>query len=136
MAVTTRKHAKALRANMTDAERRLWYLLRAHRLDGIKFRRQVPIGRYVADFACISRNLIIEVDGGQHAESETDAKRTNWLEGRGFRVLRFWNNEVLQNSNGVLEVILGAALAASPSPVPSLRDGPPSPLRGEGTNES
>jgi len=106
-------------------------------LSGLKFKRQVPIGPYVADFACMGRKLLIEVDGGQHAENQADAERMKWLEGRGFRVLRFWNNEVLRNTDGVLEVISNAVLAARPSPGASLRDAPPSPLRGEGTtNES
>lgn len=132
-----RDQAKALRANMTDAERRLWYLLRAHRLRGIKFKRQVPIRRYVADFACLDRKLLIEVNGSQHAGNEADVERTKWLEDQGFRVLRFWNNEVLKNTNGVLEAILSAVIAARPSPGASLCDAPPSPRRGEGTtNES
>ncbi|MET0968321.1 MAG: endonuclease domain-containing protein, partial [Tardiphaga sp.] len=122
-----RDFAKSLRTNMTDAERRLWYRLRAHRLDGIKFKRQVPIGRYVVDFACISRNLIIEVDGGQHAERETDIQRTKWLEGRGFRVLRFWNNEVLSNTDGVLEVIVEHLGHSSPAPSPGAPIVPPPP---------
>jgi very-short-patch-repair endonuclease len=96
----------------------------------------VPIGPFVVDFAYMGRKLVIEVDGGQHADSDTDTRRTKWLEGRGFRVLRFWNNEVLRNTDGVLEVILNAVHAARPSPGTSLRDAPPSPLRGEGTNES
>jgi very-short-patch-repair endonuclease len=132
-----RDNAKALRANMTDAERRLWYLLRAHRFQDIKFKRQVPVGPYIVDFACMGQKLAIEVDGGQHADNDADVQRTKWLEGRGFRVLRFWNNEVLENTNGVLEVISNAVFAARPSPGTSLRDAPPSPLRGEGTtNES
>src|SRR6185369_16364763 len=104
---------------MTDAERRLWYHLRAHRFDGQKFKRQVPIGSYVADFACLGRKLIIEVDGGQHSDSAADIGRDRYLESLAFRVLRFWNNDVLRNTAGVLEMIV-AALEIAPSPA-SLR---------------
>jgi very-short-patch-repair endonuclease len=125
-----RRQAKALRANMTNAERRLWYLLRAHRFNGVKIKRQAPIGPYIVDFVSFERRLIFEVDGGQHADSEADGRRTRWLEGEGFRVLRFWNNEVLSNTSGVLETILSAV--ADPSPGTPLRGAPPSPARGEG----
>jgi very-short-patch-repair endonuclease len=121
--------AKKLRVNMTDAERRLWYRLRGHRFDGNKFKRQVPIGPYIVDFACLNRKLVVEADGGQHNENQHDDARDAYLRREGFRVLRFWNNDVLSNTEGVLEVILGA-LEESPSPG-SLRL-PPSPLRGEG----
>ena len=94
--------ARRLRGNMTDAERRLWYHLRAHRFDGNKIKRQVPIGLYIVDFACLGRKLIIEVDGGQHAESQSDVARDAYLEREGFRVLRFWNNDVIENMEGVL----------------------------------
>jgi very-short-patch-repair endonuclease len=127
----TLRYAKALRANMTEAERRLWYLLRAHRFKEVKFKRQAPIGRYIVDFVSFERRLVVEVDGGQHAESDADGRRTRWLEDQGFRVVRFWNNEVLNNASGVLDTILFAI--TNPSPGPSLRDGPPSPTRGEGT---
>jgi len=100
--------AKALRSNMTEAERRLWYFLRAHRFKGTKFKRQAMIGKYIVDFVCFERSLVIEVDGGQHADSEADRVRTRWLENQGFRVLRFWNNEVLKNIIGVLETIVTA----------------------------
>ena len=119
---------------MTEAERRLWYYLRAHRFAGMKFRRQALVGPYVVDFASLWKNLIIEVDGGQHADSESDQRRTRWLEDQGFRILRFWNNEVLSNTRGVLEVIMIAA--TNPSPGTSLRDAPPSPTRGEGNSHS
>jgi very-short-patch-repair endonuclease len=88
--------ARKLRKQMTDAERRLWYLLRAHRFGGVKFNRRVPIGPYVVDFVCFNRKLIIEADGGQHADSPGDRRRDEWLRGEGFRVLRFWNNDVLK----------------------------------------
>jgi len=96
----TRSHAKALRANMTEAERRLWYFLRSHRFAGMKFKRQALIGRYIVDFVSFQRRLVVEVDGGQHADSEADLPRTRWLEDQGFRILRFWNNEVLSNKPG------------------------------------
>ena len=89
----TRSHAKALRANMTEAGRRLWYFLRAHRFAGMKFKRQALIGRYIVDFVSFQRRLVDEVDGGQHADSEADLRRTRWLEDQGFRIVRFWNNE-------------------------------------------
>jgi very-short-patch-repair endonuclease len=92
--------AKALRSNMTDAERRLWYFLRAHRFRGTKFKRQATIGKYIVDFVCFEKHLVIEVDGGQHADSMADQQRTRWLEDQGFRVLRFWNNDVLKNTSG------------------------------------
>ncbi|MBC7580097.1 MAG: endonuclease domain-containing protein [Tardiphaga sp.] len=129
-----REFAKSLRANMTDAERRLWYRLRAHRLQGIKFKRQIPIGQYVADFARMERKWLVEVDGGQHAESDSDVERTKWLEDRGFRILRFWNNEVVNETDAVLEIILAAVVVAGPSPgAPG--GAPPSPRRGEGKEE-
>jgi very-short-patch-repair endonuclease len=112
------ERARTLRKNATDAERRLWRHLRDKQLDGFRFRRQVPIGRYVADFACLSARLVVEVDGGQHAERlDYDGERTEWLEARGFRVLRFWNNDVLGNTEGVIEQIL-AELHAAPHPGP------------------
>src|SRR5215213_8782374 len=98
--------ARRLRRNQTDAERTLWFRLRDRRLGGLKFRRQVPIDHYVVDFCCESARLIVELDGGQHAEQvEKDKARAAALEARGYLVLRFWNNEVLQNTHGVLEVI-------------------------------
>ncbi len=98
--------ARKLRKNATDAELRLWRELRHRRL-GVRIRRQVPLGTYIVDFLCFSPKVIIEVDGGQHAESEADRVRDRYLEAEGFRVLRFWNTEVLGNLNGVLERIDG-----------------------------
>ena len=98
-----------MRANQTEAETRLWQRLRDRRLAGAKFRRQAPIGPYIADFISLEAKLIVEIDGGQHAENAAaDAARTAWLEDRGFRVLRFWNNDTLANTDGVVEEILAA----------------------------
>jgi very-short-patch-repair endonuclease len=98
--------ARTLRQNLTDAERRLWSRLRGRQLDGCRFRRQAPLGPYVVDFVCFAARLVIEVDGGQHSSrAEEDAERSSWLEANGFHVLRFWNNEVHGNLEGVLETI-------------------------------
>jgi len=111
------KHfARQLRRNMTDAERMLWHHLRAHRLGGQKFRRQQPLGPYVLDFVHFGARLIIEADGGQHSESQHDALRDAWLKGQGFRVLRFWNNDILLNTEGVLAVIFEAVASSPLSP--------------------
>jgi len=103
-----RQLARRLRRTMTDAERRLWSHLRNRTLCGYKFRRQAPIGPYVADFACMERRLIVEVDGGQHSACVADALRTMALQAEGYRVLRFWNNDVLLQTPAVLEQILAA----------------------------
>jgi very-short-patch-repair endonuclease len=101
--------ARRLRKNPTDAETRLWWRLRQKQLGGFRFRRQVPLGPYVADFVCLAEKLVVEVDGGQHAEQvEHDEARTAWLAANGLRVLRFWNNDVLGNMDGVLQTILDA----------------------------
>jgi very-short-patch-repair endonuclease len=98
--------AKALRTNFTDTERLLWKYLRAKQMQGCKFRRQEPIGSYIVDFVCQEKRIVIEVDGGQHStENKRDNERDKWLKGQGYKVLRFWNNEVLANTEGVLEVI-------------------------------
>jgi very-short-patch-repair endonuclease len=102
------RQARALRLTMTDAERRLWACLRGRRLVGYKFRRQHPLGRFVVDFACIEHRLVIEADGGQHCESWANERRTVWLERRGWRVLRFWNLDILAHTEGVQEMILEA----------------------------
>ncbi len=99
-------HAKAMRSNSTVAEQRLWYHLRAHRFMGVKFKRQKPIGRYIVDFVCVERRLIIELDGGQHdAQADYDRCRDTWLRGHGYRLLRFWNNELMLAMESVLERI-------------------------------
>jgi very-short-patch-repair endonuclease len=116
--------ARQMRANPTDAERKLWWHLR-HRLNipNTHFRRQVRIGRYIADFTCHSARLIIEVDGGQHATmTVADAERTKLLEANGCRVLRFWNNDVLKNIDGVLQVIQ-STITMTPTPIPSPQGG-------------
>ena len=95
--------ARELRKNSTDAEKHLWQKLRNRQLEGYKFKRQVPIGHYIVDFLCVSANLIVELDGGQHTEQQAyDDKRTALLESKGFTVVRFWNDEVLQNIDSVL----------------------------------
>jgi very-short-patch-repair endonuclease len=96
--------ARELRLNLTDAERHLWRYLRRHTF-GASFRKQVPIGSFVVDFACLSRRLVIEIDGGQNLENAEDLRRDRWLRDQGYRVLRFWNHEVLTNVEGVLQVI-------------------------------
>ncbi len=122
-----RDYARGLRGRQTDAERRLWSRLRDRRLLGHKFARQVPIDRYVVDFCCRERKLVVELDGGQHAiQLVYDADRTVFLSERGYRVLRFWDNDVLANTDGVLHRI--AQALAGPSPRPS-------PQRGEGEGE-
>jgi very-short-patch-repair endonuclease len=106
-----RDTARRSRANSTGAEEILWRHLRRSPVLGTHFRRQVPIGGYVADFACMAARLVIEVDGSQHAEgpvAESDKERTRWLEAEGYRVLRFWNNDIRQNIDGVLEAIHSA----------------------------
>jgi very-short-patch-repair endonuclease len=100
-----RRRARELRKRMTDAERKLWFALRDRRFARFKFRRQAPIGRFVADFICFERRLVIEVDGSQHADSLSDQRRDQWFAANGYRVLRFWNNEVLKNLDGVMTLL-------------------------------
>ena len=103
-----KQRSRKLRKEMTDAERKLWNILRNKQLAGYKFRRQHPFGKYVLDFVCLESGLAIEVDGGHHQENEVyDRERTLWLEQHGLKVLRFWNNEVLSHFDEVLEVIRG-----------------------------
>ena len=110
--------ARTLRKSQTDAEHRLWKLLRAKRLEDWKFRRQLPIGRYIVDFACPAARLIVEADGGQHSESLYDAARDRWLASQGWRVIRFWNTDILNNEEGVLTAVLVALSTPSPQPLP------------------
>ncbi len=101
-----RERARSLRRDMTDAEKSIWRILRLSQIDGHRFRRQVPLGRYIADFVCHDGRLIIEIDGGQHQVSALqEAERTRFLQDQGYRVLRFWNNEVLSNLEGVRATI-------------------------------
>jgi very-short-patch-repair endonuclease len=118
--------AQKLRDDSTDAERLFWSRVRRHALCGHKFKRQVPIGNYIVDFVCFDSKVIVELDGGQHANDADDQIRDTWLQGEGFRVLRFWNNEVLTNIDGVVEMVLKNL---SPSPRPS-------PIKGEGVREN
>ena len=115
--------AQQLRNGATPAERLLWRHLSRRQLDGWKFSRQMPVGPFICDFLCRELSLVVEVDGGQHCENSGDLARTAYLEAQGFRVIRFWNNEVLQDVEGVLQSI-GLALTACPPPAPSrLREG-------------
>ena len=119
-------NAKILRTQQTEAEQRLWYHLRAHRFMGLKFKRQKPMGRYIVDFVCMEQMLIIELDGGQHSEQvEYDQQRDAWLRSQGYTVLRFWNNAVMQELDGVLEQIrLMIILEPSPlAPLPRAGEG-------------
>jgi very-short-patch-repair endonuclease len=122
-----REFARHLRNNLTDAERRLWKLLRCQQLKGFKFRRQAAIEHYIVDFVCFSKKLVVELVGGQHNEAtarDYDQARTQWLESRGFRVLRFWNHDVFENEDDVVDAIwksltqLQLALSSAPPPTP------------------
>jgi very-short-patch-repair endonuclease len=110
---------------MTDAEKSVWRILRLYQIDGHRFRRQVPLGRYIADFVCHGARLIIEIDGGQHQGSAPqEAERTRFLQDQGYRVLRLWNNEVLSNLEGVRATIAETlAVSPSPNPPPSTGEG-------------
>ena len=122
----TTARARRLRSDMTDVERKLWNAMRGKQLEGCRFRRQHPIGAYVADFACVERMLVIELDGSQHQTQEAyDVDRSRYLNQQGWQVVRFWNNEVLENLDGVLEVIVKELQSASPRHIPS-------PMQGEG----
>ena len=123
--------ARELRSRMTDAERKLWFALRDRRFANFKFRRQVPLGPFIADFVCYDARLVVEVDGGQHAESQSDQRRDQWFAANDFVVRRFWNNDVLKNLEGVLISILETLHAQTPHPDRAKR-GRPSPARGEG----
>jgi len=119
---------RQLRNNATDAERKLWHHLRGRQLEECKFRRQHPHGDYILDFVCLDAKLVIELDGSQHANAvDYDISRTRYLQQAGFLVLRFWNNEVFDNIEGVVEVIIAALIASKATPSP-----PNPPLEGEG----
>jgi len=110
--------ARSLRKNQTDAERLLWFRLRGRQLEGFKFRRQERIGSYIVDFICFDKKVIVEIDGGQHNEDDgrkRDEARADWLRNEGYRVLRFWNNEVMDNLDGVLEKIRETLLTLTPA---------------------
>jgi very-short-patch-repair endonuclease len=120
--------AKNLRKKQTEAEALLWSKLRDRQLMGLKFRRQQCIGNYIIDFACMDKNLLLEIDGGQHntnEKTESDLERTSWLEGKSYQVLRFWNSDIMENLDGVVEVILNSLEHKSPPHSNSL------PQRGE-----
>ena len=129
--MTHRDLARSLRRNMTDAERHLWHHLRGHRFGGCKFRRQQPIGPYIVDFVHFGTRLVVEADGGQHNANASDALRDAWLLHQGFRVLRFWNHDILQSPDAVMDMIWkaldGRRCLSSAPPLPN-----PSPARGEG----
>jgi very-short-patch-repair endonuclease len=121
-----RSNARALRRNSTDAERILWSQLRDHRLNGAGFRRQVPIGNYIADFVCHGAKLVIELDGGQHYSDQgeqADAARSAAIEAEGFKVLRFSNYDVMTNRAGVLETIAAGIAERAPTPTPPRKRG-------------
>ena len=124
LTLTQRERSRQLRATMTDAERKLWHGLRLRQLDGLRFRRQFAIGRYIVDFACLEARIVVELDGGQHVgQHNHDRSRDAWLRERGFRVVRVWNNEAMSNVDGVADAILTIAK----HPILSF------PHRGEGT---
>jgi very-short-patch-repair endonuclease len=113
----SREKARTLRISSTEAEKKLWRLLRSRQLASIKFRRQVPIGPWIVDFVAFEQKVVVEADGGQHAEVGQDLRRDADLAARGFRVLRFWNHDILKNPEGVMEA-LSEALTNSPLPDP------------------
>jgi len=129
--IREQKWPRALRNAPTDMESRLWQRLRQRQIENCKFRRQHPFGDYILDFVCLERKVVVELDGGQHAKtSEYDGKRSHYLEQAGYVVLRFWNNEVLENLEGVLEVIKASVerQGSQPHPHPTL------PLKGRATD--
>jgi crossover junction endodeoxyribonuclease RuvC len=124
--------ARALRRDATEAEKRVWQRLRAHQ-PGAKFRRQQPIEGYVVDFVSFEHRLVIEIDGGQHSEDdEYEQARTRCLEANGFRILRFWNNDVMENIEGVFDRIVAALRERTAAPLPSRERKGPAPQAREG----
>jgi very-short-patch-repair endonuclease len=131
------RRARTLRRDMTEAEQRLWQMLRSRQTEGYRFRRQAPIGGFIADFVCHAARLIVEIDGGQHdASSEAEASRTRFLEAEGYRVLRFWNNEVLDNPEGVRAVIADALHQGGPTGIESVTPTPTLPHQGGGSERT
>jgi len=106
--------AKNLRKNATDTEKYLWKYLKGNQLEGFKFCRQQPIGKYIVDFVNLERKIIIELDGGQHLNNEKDKVRDEWLKEQGYSVLRFWDNDIFNNVEGILEIIREKLLSPSP----------------------
>lgn len=116
--------ARKLRNNLTDTEKVLWYYIKSRQVQNLKFRRQAPIGPYIVDFVCYSIKLIIELDGSQHRDKENmvrDQKRDDWLRKQGFKILRFWDNEILENINGVMEEILTYCPNQNPPLTPPIK---------------
>ena len=130
---TLKERARRLRREQTETEKKLWVRLRSRQLKGFKFRRQFVIGPFITDFCCFEQRLVVELDGGQHADqSDADRRRSDFLLSRGYRVLRFWDNQVMENIDSVLEQILLALDKAASDAVPS-----PFPLpKGEGKNKT
>ncbi|MBL8674348.1 MAG: DUF559 domain-containing protein [Rhodospirillales bacterium] len=123
-------NARRLRRDQTDAESKLWRRLREHPPSGARFRRQHPIGPFFADFVCVAVKLIVELDGGQHdAERDADLRRTRWLESSGWRVLRFWNTDVIENVDGVIDRITAAMRDPARDGDTALMAPPPHPPR-------
>ena len=106
--LSAKSRARTMRRALTDAERKLWCALRDRRLQTVKFRRQAPVGRYIADFLCVQRKLVVEADGSQHGENARDNVRDAWFASNGYRVLRFWNHEILTGQENVLATIAAA----------------------------
>ncbi len=119
-----------MRSNPTEAEKRLWSMLRDKRMPVFKFKRQTVIAPFIVDFVCLERRLVVEADGSQHADSAYDIRRDAFLRDQGFDVLRFWNNDILGNASGVFDAIFAAL--TTPHPPTAARRAPPSPARGEG----
>ena len=131
------ERARTLRRDMTEAERRLWQMLRSRQTEDCRFRRQVPIGGFIADFVCHEARLIVEIDGGQHDPSSgAEASRARFLEAEGYRVLRFWNNEVLDNPEGVRAAIAESLQRVTPTGIEPLTPTPTLPHRGGGYQKS
>jgi 2-isopropylmalate synthase len=108
ISITAKIRARALRQSLTDAERKLWYVMRDRRMQAVKFRRQAPVGPYIADFLCVKHKLVVEADGSQHGESVRDEARDAWFVRNDYRVLRFWNHEILKAQENVLATIAAA----------------------------